>query len=128
MTDNAATTNYAHPEMLVDTAWLLEHQNDPKVRVVESDEDILLYDQGHVPGAVMIDWVGDLNDRVRRDYLGNFAGDLSGRKHRGRALAALSSGWNANRDYRCAATGSLEHQERRPGTFRPGPLADQIEF
>ena len=37
MTDTAATTNYAHPEMLVDTAWVLEHQNDPKVRVVESE-------------------------------------------------------------------------------------------
>ena len=72
MTDksSAASTEYAHPEMLVDTAWVVEHLNDPNVRVVESDEDILLYDQGHVPGAVMIDWVGDLNDRVRRDYLG----------------------------------------------------------
>ncbi len=67
---SAASTEYAHPEMLVDTAWVVEHLNDPNVRVVESDEDILLYDQGHVPGAVMIDWVGDLNDRVRRDYLG----------------------------------------------------------
>jgi len=62
--------HYAHPEMLVDTAWVAEHLKDANVRVVESDEDILLYDQGHVPGAVMIDWVGDLNDRVRRDYLG----------------------------------------------------------
>ena len=69
-TSSAASTEYAHPDMLVDTAWVVEHLNDPQVRVVESDEDILLYDQGHVPGAVMIDWVGDLNDRVRRDYLG----------------------------------------------------------
>jgi thiosulfate/3-mercaptopyruvate sulfurtransferase len=72
MTETAAGSNaeYAHPEMLVDTGWVADHLNDPNVRVVESDEDILLYDQGHVPGAVMIDWVGDLNDRVRRDYLG----------------------------------------------------------
>ncbi len=71
MTDAAHHgSDYAHPEMLVDTAWVAEHLNDPKVRIVESDEDILLYDQGHVPGAVMIDWVGDLNDRVRRDYIG----------------------------------------------------------
>src|SRR5947199_2838525 len=72
MTETSSATNndYAHPEMLVDTAWVADHLEDPNVRVVESDEDILLYDQGHVPGAVMIDWVGDLNDRVRRDYLG----------------------------------------------------------
>jgi thiosulfate/3-mercaptopyruvate sulfurtransferase len=44
--------------------------NDANLRIVESDEDILLYDQGHIPNAVMIDWVADLNDKVRRDYLG----------------------------------------------------------
>jgi thiosulfate/3-mercaptopyruvate sulfurtransferase len=65
----ADTNSYARPEVLVETDWVAEHLEDPKVRVVESDEDILLYDQGHVPGSVMIDWVGDLNDRVRRDYL-----------------------------------------------------------
>jgi thiosulfate/3-mercaptopyruvate sulfurtransferase len=60
---------YAHPEVLVDTAWVAEHLNDPKVRIVESNEDILLYDQGHIPGAIKIDWVADLNDQVVRDYL-----------------------------------------------------------
>ena len=65
----ANNNTYARPEVLVETDWVAEHLEDPKVRVVESDEDILLYDQGHVPGSVMIDWVGDLNDRVRRDYL-----------------------------------------------------------
>jgi len=60
---------YAHPEVLVETGWVAEHLNDPSVRIVESDEDILLYDQGHVPGAVKIDWVADLNDPVVRDYL-----------------------------------------------------------
>lgn len=63
------STPYAHPEFLVSTQWVADHLNDPKVRIVESDEDILLYDQGHIPGAVMIDWQQDLNDRVRRDYL-----------------------------------------------------------
>lgn len=63
------STSYAHPEYLVDTQWVADHLNDPKVRIVESDEDILLYDQGHIPGAVMIDWQQDLNDRIRRDYL-----------------------------------------------------------
>ena len=65
-----AQNEYAHPEALVPTQWVADHLNDPKVRIVESDEDILLYDQGHLPGAVKVDWVGDLNDRVRRDYLG----------------------------------------------------------
>jgi thiosulfate/3-mercaptopyruvate sulfurtransferase len=60
---------YAHPEVLVDTAWVADHLNDPKVRIVESNEDILLYDQGHIPGAIKIDWVADLNDQVVRDYL-----------------------------------------------------------
>jgi thiosulfate/3-mercaptopyruvate sulfurtransferase len=60
---------YARPEVLVDTSWVADHLNDPKVRIVESNEDILLYDQGHVPGAVKIDWVADLNDPVVRDYL-----------------------------------------------------------
>lgn len=64
------STPYAQPDFLVSTQWVADHLNDPNIRVVESDEDILLYDQGHVPGAVMIDWQQDLNDRVRRDYLG----------------------------------------------------------
>lgn len=60
---------YAHPEVLVETDWVAEHLNDPNVRLVESNEDILLYNQGHIPGAVKIDWVSDLNDQVLRDYL-----------------------------------------------------------
>jgi thiosulfate/3-mercaptopyruvate sulfurtransferase len=66
----ATGQGYARPEVLVDTDWVAAHLDDPGVRLVESDEDILLYDQGHIPGAVMVDWVGDLNDRIRRDYLG----------------------------------------------------------
>ncbi|MCB9152501.1 MAG: sulfurtransferase [Caldilineae bacterium] len=60
---------YVHPEVLVTTSWVAEHLKDPSVRVVESNEDILLYDLGHIPGAVQIDWQKDLNDAVRRDYL-----------------------------------------------------------
>jgi thiosulfate/3-mercaptopyruvate sulfurtransferase len=60
---------YAHPEALVDTAWVAEHQNDPNVRILECNEDILLYEQGHIAGAAKLDWVGDLNDPVVRDYL-----------------------------------------------------------
>jgi thiosulfate/3-mercaptopyruvate sulfurtransferase len=62
--------SYAHPEVLVSTAWVAEHLNDPGIRIVESDEDVLLYTQGHVPGAVMIDWHTDLQDSIVRDYIG----------------------------------------------------------
>ena len=62
-------TNYAVPEALVDTEWVAAHLNDPKVRIIESNEDVLLYETGHIPGAVKLDWVGDLNDPVVRDYL-----------------------------------------------------------
>lgn len=61
---------YAHPEVLVTSAWVLDHKSDPKVRIVESDEDVLLYEMGHVPGAVKIDWQGDLQDQLIRDYIG----------------------------------------------------------
>ena len=61
--------NYAHPEVLVETEWLAQHLGDKNLRIVESNEDILLYETGHIPGAVKIDWVADLNDSVRRDYL-----------------------------------------------------------
>ena len=60
---------YAHPEVLVSADWVQEHKDDPKVRVVESDEDVLLYDMGHVPGAVKVDWQGDLQDQLVRDYI-----------------------------------------------------------
>src|SRR6476660_2941014 len=64
-----AGKGYVHPEVLVSTDWLAEHLNDPNIRIIESDEDVLLYDQGHVPGAVKLDWVADLNDPVERDYV-----------------------------------------------------------
>jgi thiosulfate/3-mercaptopyruvate sulfurtransferase len=60
---------YAHPERLVTTQWLADHLDAPGLAVVESDEDVLLYDTGHVPGAVKIDWHLDLNDPVTRDYV-----------------------------------------------------------
>ena len=60
---------YAHPEVLVSTDWVAQHLEDPKVRLVESNEDLLLYDTGHIPGAVKIDWTNDLNDPVIRDYI-----------------------------------------------------------
>ena len=61
--------DYANPDFLVDTDWVANHLQDPQVRVVESDEDYLLYDTGHIPGAVKIDWFTTLQDPVRRDFL-----------------------------------------------------------
>jgi thiosulfate/3-mercaptopyruvate sulfurtransferase len=60
---------YVHPEMLVSTEWLAEHLNDPSIRIIESDEDVLLYDMGHIPNAQKVDWHADLNDPVVRDYV-----------------------------------------------------------
>ena len=61
--------DYAHPEALVETNWLADHLNDPSLRIVESNEDILLYDTGHIARAVHIDWRRDLQDQVLRDYI-----------------------------------------------------------
>uniref|UniRef100_A0A7C4Q2D5 Sulfurtransferase n=1 Tax=Bellilinea caldifistulae TaxID=360411 RepID=A0A7C4Q2D5_9CHLR len=60
---------YAHPEFLVETEWVAQHLNDPAVRIVESNEDALLYDTGHIPGAVRVDWFTTLQHPVRRDFL-----------------------------------------------------------
>jgi len=60
---------YSHPERLVTTAWLAERLGAPGLVVVESDEDVLLYDVGHIPGAVKVDWHTELNDPVTRDYV-----------------------------------------------------------
>jgi thiosulfate/3-mercaptopyruvate sulfurtransferase len=67
--DDAKLAAYAHPERLVTTDWLADHLSDDDLVVVESDEDVLLYDTGHIPGAVKIDWHLDLNDPTTRDYV-----------------------------------------------------------
>ena len=64
-----AERGYAVPDVLVSTSWVQQHLTDPDVRIVESNEDPLLYPSGHLPGAVEIDWTRDLNDPLRRDYL-----------------------------------------------------------
>lgn len=61
---------YARPDLLVSTDWVAAHLADPSVRLIQSDEDLLLYEVGHIPGAVKIDWVTELNDAVTRDYVG----------------------------------------------------------
>jgi thiosulfate/3-mercaptopyruvate sulfurtransferase len=82
---------YAHPERLVSTEWLAAALKDDaiadgKLVVVESDEDVLLYETGHIPGAVKIDWHTDLNDEVTRDYVD------------GEAFAALAASKGISRD------------------------------
>ena len=67
--DNPAFAAYAHPERLVTTEWVAEHTGGPGLVLLESNEDVLLYETGHIPGAVKIDWVLDLNDPVTRDYI-----------------------------------------------------------
>ncbi len=62
-------SGYANPEVLVSTQWMQDHLDDAGIRIVESDEDVLLYEQGHVPGAVKLDWHTDLQNPVRRDYI-----------------------------------------------------------
>ena len=72
---------YAHPERLVTTEWLEAHKGTEGLVVLESNEDVLLYDTGHIPGAIKIDWHTELNDPVVRDYVeGEAFADLMSRK------------------------------------------------
>jgi len=60
---------YSNPEVLVSTDWVAEHINDPDVVIVESNEDILLYETGHIENAVKVDWQNELQDQLIRDYV-----------------------------------------------------------
>jgi thiosulfate/3-mercaptopyruvate sulfurtransferase len=60
---------YAHPEVLVDTAWTDQHRNDPDIRIVEVDVDVKAYDEAHIPGAVGWNWQTQLSDPVRRNLV-----------------------------------------------------------
>jgi thiosulfate/3-mercaptopyruvate sulfurtransferase len=62
-------SKYIHPEVLLETQWVADHLNDPEVRIVESDEDVLLYETGHIPNAVKVDWQLNLQDPLVRDYI-----------------------------------------------------------
>ncbi|WP_207456698.1 sulfurtransferase [Herbiconiux sp. SYSU D00978] len=83
---SARFADYAHPERLVSGEWLEAHLGTPGLVVVESDEDVLLYETGHIPGAVKIDWHTELNDPVTRDYVD------------GEGFAALLSSKGISRD------------------------------
>jgi thiosulfate/3-mercaptopyruvate sulfurtransferase len=95
--DDPKLRQYAHPERLVTTDWLAEHLGQPGLVVVESDEDVLLYETGHIPGAVKVDWHTDLNDPVTRDYLdaAGFA-ELMRRKGIGRDTTIVFYGDKSN--------------------------------
>ena len=57
-------------QVLVDTAWVEEHLNDESIRIVEVDENPALYAEAHIPGAIGFDWKLDLQDQLKRDFLG----------------------------------------------------------
>ncbi len=62
-------TGYAHPETVVSTQWVADHLNDPSIRLIEVDVDTTAYDQGHIPGAVALNWKTELQDQVTRDIV-----------------------------------------------------------
>ncbi|OLT22576.1 thiosulfate sulfurtransferase [Ornithinimicrobium sp. CNJ-824] len=88
---------YAHPERLVTTTWLAEHLGDDGLVVLESDEDVLLYDTGHVPGALKLDWHTDLNDPLTRDYVdGERFAQVMGERGVGRDTTVVIYGDKSN--------------------------------
>ena len=100
--DNSRFADYAHPERLVSTDWLADQLGDGAVGtgdvvLLESDEDVLLYDTGHIPGAVKIDWHLDLNDEVMRDYVnGRRFAQLLGERGIGRDTTVVIYGDKSN--------------------------------
>ncbi len=84
---------YTNPEVLVTTDWVAENKDNDDVRLIESNEDVLLYMTGHIPGAAHIDWIRDLNDAIRRDYLDpNQFADLMGKNGIGRDTTVVFYG------------------------------------
>jgi thiosulfate/3-mercaptopyruvate sulfurtransferase len=72
-------SDYANPDVLVDTDWVESHTDDPTVRLIEVDEDTTAYDKGHIRSAVSWNWSSDLHTKVGREYLdkAGFSGLLS---------------------------------------------------
>jgi thiosulfate/3-mercaptopyruvate sulfurtransferase len=69
VTGASAANGYVHPEVLVDTQWVADHLNDADVRLIEADEDVLLYEISHIPGAVKLDWHVDVQNPIERDFV-----------------------------------------------------------
>jgi len=79
-------SEYVHPEVLVDSQWVTDHLNDPNVRIIEASEDVLLYEVGHIPGAVKLDWHVDVQDPLNRDFVDQ------------EAFEKLLGGWGISND------------------------------
>jgi len=101
--DRAEFRAYAHPERLVSTEWLARQVAEGRVgtpdgiAVVESDEDVLLYDTGHIPGSVKVDWHTDLNDPLTRDYVdGEHFAQVLGSRGIGRDTTVVIYGDKSN--------------------------------
>lgn len=94
---NPKFADYSHPEVLVSSEWLSQNLGREGLVVVESDEDVLLYEVGHIPGAVKIDWHTDLNDPVTRDYVSDEAfANLLGSKGISRSSTVVIYGDKSN--------------------------------
>jgi thiosulfate/3-mercaptopyruvate sulfurtransferase len=128
--------DYAHPESLVSTEWVADRLKDPTIRVVEADEDVLLYEVGHIPGAVKIDWHTDLQNPIERDFVDaeGFAALMRSRGIANDTTVVLygdKNNWyatytfwlfklNGHRDVRVMDGGRLKwDQEGRPWTREP---------
>ncbi len=101
--DSPKFQQYAHPDRLVSTEWLAARIEDGTARpggaivVVESDEDVLLYDTGHIPGSVKVDWHNDLNDPLTRDYVdGHRFAEVLGQRGIGRDTTVVLYGDKSN--------------------------------
>jgi thiosulfate/3-mercaptopyruvate sulfurtransferase len=101
--DSTKFQQYAHPDRLVSTDWLAARIADGSARpggdivVVESDEDVLLYDTGHIPGSVKVDWHNDLNDPLTRDYVdGQRFAEVLGERGIGRDTTVVLYGDKSN--------------------------------
>src|SRR5260370_2952934 len=81
-----STSGYVHPEVLVETSWVAEHLNDSSIRLIEADEDVLLYEIGHLPGAAKLDWHVDVQNPLNRDFVDQ------------KALEQLFSRWGITND------------------------------
>ena len=87
-------------DVLVDTQWVEDHLNDDSIRIVEVDENPALYAEAHIPGAIGFDWKKDLQDQVKRDFLG------PGRVRRAVRHAAASRTTTRSSSTATATTGS----------------------
>jgi thiosulfate/3-mercaptopyruvate sulfurtransferase len=101
--DSPKFQQYAHPDRLVSTDWLAARIEDGSARpggdivIVESDEDVLLYETGHVPGSVQVDWHNDLNDPLARDYVdGQRFAEVLGERGIGRDTTVVFYGDKSN--------------------------------